>query len=97
MDMAESRLTDGNQHSDVRGGLRSTISEARPETRLLAERKSATRFCISGLPWAGSYPEPKLLLDAFNSDEIAVMICAGAKGFCTSTLFGTPCEGQSSI
>jgi|SRR4051794_28913091 hypothetical protein len=50
-----------------------------------------------GPPMAGSYPEPKLLLDAFNSDETAVMICAGAKGFCTSTLFGTPCEGQSSI
>ena len=42
------------------------------------------------------YPAFKLLLDKFSSDEIAVMICAGAKGFCTRMLFGTPREAQSS-
>ena len=42
------------------------------------------------------YPAVKVVLDTLSSDEIAVMICAGANGFCTSILFGTPCEGQSS-
>ncbi len=38
----------------------------------------------------------RLLLVTLSSCDIAVMICAGANGFCTSVLFGTPCAAQSS-
>ena len=59
----------------------------RPLTRMLLKRKESFQDTTQTYAVAGP---------AFSSWETAVTSCAGANGFCNSTLLGTPRDDHSS-